>query len=315
MRRLFYVIFLLFPNLLSAASDLTAAVENVRAACGSISGDLERMKTMAGINTAVTSVGTVAGGVALGTGVAKASVDKEILEQKRQIDEILQSSGMIKLSSEDELLNVLGQMFEQTGTEFGRDVAMSVNARRDEIARLDAKSKTLGNVRTGTMATAAVTNIAGAVSAGTNRVQGDLKTRIDNCLITVKQLANVWGGARLAKSATDVELQQAEKIMRACNVWETVDVDAINKKSKGAAISSGVGAGLGLAGTITSASANSDRVRAGDVKKEQDLNTASNILAGGTTVASGAAVVFNATQIATIKRAAAIADECEGALK
>ena len=39
------------------------------------------------------------------------------------------------------------------------------------------------------------------------------------------------------------------------------------------------------------------------------------IWAGTTTVASAAATVFNATQISAIKRAAAVADECEGALK
>ena len=65
--------------------------------------------------------------------------------------------------------------------------------------------------------------------------------------------------------------------------------------------------------------ANSDSVREDNSesgkKKEKNLNTASNILAGGTTVASGVATVFNATQIKAIKRAASVADECEGALR
>ena len=49
--------------------------------------------------------------------------------------------------------------------------------------------------------------------------------------------------------------------------------------------------------------------------KEKNLNMASNILAGGTTVASGVATVFNATQIGAIKRAVTVADKCEEALK
>ena len=72
----------------------------------------------------------------------------------------------------------------------------------------------------------------------------------------------------------------------------------------------------GLAGTITSASANSDGVRNGDdTQREKKLNTAANVLAGGTTAASLSATIFNATQISAIKRAATVADECEGALK
>lgn len=54
-----------------------APIENVRTACGNISAELSDMKQKAGIATAVTGVGTVAGGVALGTGLAKAGVDKK----------------------------------------------------------------------------------------------------------------------------------------------------------------------------------------------------------------------------------------------
>ena len=49
--------------------------------------------------------------------------------------------------------------------------------------------------------------------------------------------------------------------------------------------------------------------------KEKNLNTAANVLAGGTTAASLSGTIFNATQISAIKRAATVADECEGALK
>ncbi|MBR3930148.1 MAG: hypothetical protein IKJ62_01040, partial [Alphaproteobacteria bacterium] len=122
--------------------------------------------------------------------------------------------------------------------------------------------------------------------------------------------------ARIDGSATDADLAHAENIIRACDAWTTVDISSINKRSTGATVSSGIGAGLGLAGTITSASANSDGVRNGDdAQREKNLNTAANVLAGGTTAASLSATIFNATQISAIKRAATVADECEGALK
>ena len=49
-------------------------------------------------------------------------------------------------------------------------------------------------------------------------------------------------------------------------------------------------------------------------QKEKNLNTAANVMAGGATVASGVATIFNATQIGAIKRAVNIAAECEEAL-
>ena len=151
--------------------------------------------------------------------------------------------------------------------------------------------------------------------SGTNRVKGDLKQQIDECLVSVKTLSNIRMQARIDGSATDTDLARAENIIRACDAWTTVDITSINNRSKGATVSSGIGAGLGLAGTITSALANSKDVRDGDSDKEKNLNTAANVLSGGTTATSLSATIFNATQINAIKRAATVADECEGALK
>lgn len=291
-----------------ANTDLAAAVENVRTTCGNISAELTDMKKMAGITTAVTSVGTVAGGVALGTGIAKANVDKEIEEWERILQE---------LAIEQEKAEIVFTVINIEDVE--KSLAQNPVAKLDLDNRLDKlneKSKNLGNVRTGTMAAATVTNIAGAIMSGTNRVKGDLKQQIDECLASVKTLSNVRMQARIDGSANDTELARAENIIHACDAWTTVDVSSINKRSTGATVSSGIGAGLGLAGTITSASANSDGVRDGDDKqREKNLNTAANVLAGGTTVASLSATIFNATQISAIKRAATVADECEGALK
>ena len=97
------------------------------------------------------------------------------------------------------------------------------------------------------------------------------------------------------------------------------DVSKIQKQAKGSLISSAIGATTGLTGTVTSAVANTDKTRNDNMdagkQKEKNLNTASNVLAGATTVASGTATVFNALQISTIKRVAQTAAECEGALK
>ena len=306
------VLLLLMAGGAHANTDLTVAIENVRTTCGNISAELSDMKKMAGITTAVTGVGTVAGGVALGTGLAKANVDKEIEELEAQIAELKKSRSGVPV----EKLEIANQsMFNQSLDDFVRTYSAELQQKTAELSAAEKKSKTLGNVRTGTLATSTVANIAGAVMSGTNRVKGDLKQQIDECLMSVKTLSNVRMQERISKTATDADLARAENIIRACDAWTTVDVSSINNRSTGATISSGIGAGLGLAGTITSASANSKDVRDGDSNKEKNLNTAANVLAGGTTAASLSATIFNATQINAIKRAATVADECEGALK
>ena len=308
MRLTFGILLSLMVGVAHANTDLTAAIENVRTTCGNISAELSDMKKMAGITTAVTGVGTVAGGVALGTGLAKANVDKEIEELESQIARLKAERGDVPiehLQIEDEAL------FKRQVNEF----IAYYQAKEQEISVAEQKSKNLGNWRTGTLAATTATNIAGAVMSGTNRVKGDLKQQIDECLMSVKTLSNVRMQARIDGSATDADLAHAENIIRACDAWTTVDITSINNRSKGATVSSGIGAGLGLAGTITSASANSKDVRDGDSDKEKNLNTAANVLAGGTTAANLSATIFNATQINAIKHAATVADECEGALR
>lgn len=313
MRLTFGILLSLMVGVAHANTDLTAAIENVRTTCGNISAELSDMKKMAGITTAVTGVGTVAGGVALGTGLAKANVDKEIEELEAQIAELKKSRSGVPV----EKLEIANQnKFNQSLDDFVRTYSAELQQKATELSAAEKKSKTLGNVRTGTLAAATATNIAGAVMSGTNRVKGDLKQQIDECLASVKTLSNVRMQARIDGSATNTDLARAENIIRACDAWTTVDISSINKRSTGATVSSGIGAGLGLAGTITSASANSKDVRDGDDKqKEKNLNTAANVLAGGTTAASLSGTIFNATQINAIKRAATVADECEGALR
>ena len=294
-----------------ANMDLVAAIENVRTACGSINQELTDMKTMAGITTAVTSVGAVTGGVATVAGATKSVVDKEIASWENVLQKIGVEQEKAKIVfaviNEDELKEGLKQeKFTQQNLD-------------DKLDALNKASKTLGDVRTGTLAASTATSIAGAVMSGTNRVKGDLKQQIDECLASVKTLSNVRQQARIDGSANDTELARAENIIRACDAWSTVDLSPINKRSTGATVSSGIGAVTGLVGTITSASANSKTVRDATgteaQNKEKNLNTASNVLAGTTTVAGVSATIFNATQISAIKRAATVADECAGALK
>ncbi len=291
-----------------AATDLKVAIENVRTNCAGISSELSDLKKMAGINTAVTGVGTIAGGVALGTGIAKENVDKEISELEKKLREKAkaeENKAILGLSTST-LEFWKNQLSILTGTEN--------TIQGPDLEKMVAKSKTLGHIRTAGLATSAVTNIAGVLIAQDNKVKGDLKDQVNACLASVKVLSNVRMQARMS-GAADADLKRAEEIVRACEEWSTVKLSDINSKATGATMSSGVGALTGMAGTVASAAANTEMVRIGDEKKEKTYNTVANMMAGGTTIASGAATVFNALQIKAIKRAATVADQCEEALR
>ena len=193
----------------------------------------------------------------------------------------------------------------------------------EKVDPLRKESKKLGNWRTGLMAGNTATNVAGAIIAGNNKVDSDLQTQIDNCRASVKNLKESIIQARV-EGADENTIQEANNIVSACSEYEYVDVSKINDRAKGAMISSIVGATTGVAGTVTSAVANSDNIRKDDKKfdkteedwqTEKNWNTAANVLAGASTAASGVATVFNATQISAIKKVAAVAEKCTGVLK
>ena len=291
-------------------SGLTVAIQNAKNSCSGISDSMSDLKQRAGINTAVTGVGTLSAGVALGAGIVKSNVDKTIETWEVALDD------MIKKQQEQqvEFIRINLNDVEKSLNE----KVKSTDALKSDIAMATDASKKLGNIRTGTLAGTAVLDTAGTIIAANNKVDDDLQTKIDNCMKSIKNLKSEEIRARTENTATEVELAAANKIITNCRDWEFVDLSPINKRATGAAVSGGAGAALAVIGAITSASANSNSVRSDNSdagkQKEKNLNTASNVLAGGATAASGVATVFNATQISAIKKAAEMADKCEGAL-
>ena len=77
-------------------SGLTIAIQNARAACVGISDSMSKLKTMAGINTAVTGVGTVSSGVALGAGIVKSKVDKTIESWESALNDMIKKQQELK---------------------------------------------------------------------------------------------------------------------------------------------------------------------------------------------------------------------------
>lgn len=287
---------------LATPQSLPIAIQNARDLCSGISSSMNNMKTKAGINTGVTAVGTVAGGVALGTGIYKAKVDEDIKSLEDLLRELSEKKSdpefYKKIEMSDEKIN-----------------ALLVEPMEETVSKLEKKSKTLGNVRTGTLAASTVTNIVGTAIAATNKVEADLEENIYKCTQAIKDLSQIKLAAKVEGTATDTDMATADKIVNGCRDYEMVDLKPINKRATGAAVSSGIGVGTGVVGTITSAVANSNSVRNGDYQKEKAMNTTANVMAGASTVASATATIFNATQISAIKKVVVVADTCEEALQ
>lgn len=312
-RLLCFWVLILLPVAASAeVSTLYDALRATYTACVGIDDELADLKKMAGINTAVTGVGTATGVGATVTGLVKASKDSKIeelevkLEKLREIESRNQQQGNNNNNYNDFLIN-----FENSYP----NIKQQLKEYQSEIDKLTEQSKKLGNWRTGLLAGSTVTNIAGAAISGTNKVSIGLKEQIDGCISAVDALQQSMMQARL----NGEDISEAQSIVDACKEYEYVDVSKIDNRAKGAMISSVVGATTGLAGTITSATANAPKTRDNNTEegkqKEKNLNTASNVLSGVTTVASATATGFNAAQISAIKKVAEVAEKCTGVLK
>ena len=300
------------PSFANQSLSLDDALRATYSACVGIDDALYDLKKMAGINTAITAVGTAAGAGATVVGVVKSSKDAKAEDLERELQKLRD------LENQNKVITPTSEDVENFKQEFVTDYAtivQEISKKEQEKQQLEKQSKKLGNWRTGLMATGAATNLAGAIIAGTNKVDDDLDAQISACKDSLSALRSSIMQARI----NGEDVSEAQSIETACSEFEYVDLSKINKRAKGAMISSGIGAATGLAGTLTSASANSDKVRDDNSdsgkQTEKTLNTASNVLAGATAAASATATIFNATQIKAIKQVAEVAAKCTGVLK
>ena len=311
MKRFIPFLFTLF--VMPAIADtqmLTDALRATYTACIGIDEELTDLKKMAGLNTAITAVGTATGAGATVVGVVKTAKDKKAETLEAILKEIEEKSKNHQGMTDTEISVFMSEFNSAYQT-----ILTSEDEIESELDKTIKQSKSLGNWRTGLMAGSTATNVAGAIIASTNKVDEDLETQIKACVKSVNNLRSAIMQARM--DGTDIS--EAQSIATTCGEFEYADLSKINKRAQSATISAGIGAATGLAGTITSASANSDATRDDNTesgkKREKNLNTASNILAGTTTVAGATATAFNATQIKAIKQVAQIAANCTEVLK
>ena len=273
-------------------ANLQSKISEVKSECSGIKKDLDTIFGFTTATTVASGLGTVAAGGALVTGIMKAKTDKEL-------------EDLSKLSSVD-LYNY----------------ALSLE-NEEKKTKLEKKSKTLGNVRTGLMAGATVTS---AVSTGTSigaTVNADkLAKKMSDCNQKLYELKIAKSELEALESAdkSAVEIgENATKILGACTGYNKNNINTVKNKMTASAIISGIGTATGATGTITSAMANSQKVREDDSekgkKKEKNLNLTANIMAGITTGTSLSTTVISATAIADAKKDSKMAEECEAVLK
>ncbi|MDE6250221.1 MAG: hypothetical protein K2M34_01120, partial [Alphaproteobacteria bacterium] len=133
-----------------ADEGLDSAIHNAQQQCIGFADEFNHLKTMAGINTAVTGVGTAAGIGAAAVGFSKAEIDKQLDALSRELcgAGYCDPKNIENMSDEDFFNNVLPTMEQMA-----------------ELVELQNKSKNLGNWRTGLLAGSTATNIAGAIIA------------------------------------------------------------------------------------------------------------------------------------------------------
>lgn len=306
MFRLLFVLVGLLPTVVNASEEqLVSALQGTYSACVGIDDSLADLKKMAGINTAITTVGTGLGAGAVVAGVKKSDVDARIQELQ---DDICKLGGCtaegVNSATDEQIREIIKKLVEMNKISETVDAEAAKKELESQLKAKTTQSKKLGNWRTGLVAGNALTNVAGAVVAGKNKVDDDLQTQIEGCRAAVKNLKLVAMQAKL----DGLDVSEADRIVAVCGEYDFVDVSKINNRGKGAMLSSAVGATTGVAGTIASVVANNN-------KTGKNLDGAANTLAGASTVASGVATVFNATQISAIKKVAAVATQCSEVLK
>ena len=304
------IISVLAATTMSARADDTARVAELsqlynaaQDVCVGISDELQHLKNVTTGNAVVSGVGTAAAGGALYAGLTKAQVDRRIEELQKKICDAggCDEKTVEQMSDEDFFSNVIIPMSE------------IVELMRSELQDADKKSKRLGNWRTGLMAGATATSITSAILAGVSKDQSDLIQQITACNNAIDMIAHAdMSGLNPFDNQVVMKLGN---IKTWCKSISPDDIERIAHQQRVIMGTSIAGAATGTAGTVTSAVANSKSVRNDNTdagrKKEKNLNTTANVMAGATTVLGGVSTGVSISAVSRINKIIKQASLCE----
>jgi hypothetical protein len=314
-----YILLLIFtictPAFAASEDELIKNAEEVYEAtkivCSGISDEIGRIANISTVNTVITGAGTAAATGALVTGIKKSAEEEEI---EKLIQDMCDKGGCdaetIDKMSDEDFFNTVIKNFSKIA----------------DLRDKNNKSKKLGNWRTGLMAGTIGTNLASAIISGRNTDQSELIQQITACNDMTKAISNVGHELKTA-GITAINSPIAKKldnIKTWCNQIDVADIEKIENRMKGVLGTSIAGGAIGVAGTATSAIANSDKYTdlnnknsylESERKKEKKLNTATNIMAGANIATGAAGTVLNVSLITLAKKLIKNAQRCEEILQ
>ena len=278
------------------ACEYAHITNELRQNCTGINTKLQQIKNYGTANTIITGVGTAAAGGALYAGIKKKDFDKKA-------EELVKKMENIESMSDAEFVSFLKEMARY----------QELKEQYDSMCELkhdyQAKAKKLGNIRTGLMVGNTATAVAGTIIATKNKKESDeIKDIIQACLDTIKNNEH-----KIGQSMVDCDPSQYEKlsqVISSCRTLSTENMEKISRQNKNSSVVSGVNIGTGVAGVVTSAMANKNQYDT----KTKNMNTAANVFAGTSALASGVSTVFNAVTLKAINDNLRASESCEEAI-
>lgn len=298
-----------------------------RIVCSGISDQIAKVANISTANTAITGAGTIAATGALVAGVKKSNIDAEI---ESRLDEFCKTNDCTQKPDEDaqDFYTKIIEGLAGISTESGLDKTDSKS-----IESMLGQSQKLGNWRTGLMAGTIGTNLATAILSGRNMNQSDLIQQITACNDMIKTVSEVQHTLKTA-GINPIENPVMRKLDNAktwCDQMNVADVEKIENRMKASLGTSIAGGVIGVAGTATSAAANSDKYsdvaaraslhannnnnNTAESQKAKNLNTAANIMSGASIATGVAGTAVNISLISLAKKMIKSAQRCEETLQ
>ena len=307
----------------SALQDVNTKITNVQSSCSGIKKDFDTIFGLTVATTVSSGLGTVAAGGALATGILKESDVDPIATKIKKLYSLCDEKNKEQIPEfqkiSTEVAGKLGMSTYYSEKYWRNDWPHRNKTRREYVEEIEKQyQKILGNLQTGLMAGATVTSaVSTGTSIGASVTASKLAEKMEACNKAISDLKIAISTAE-AEEVAENNLSNARKIVGSCTGYSKDNINTLKKQMTASAIVSGIGTATAGAGTVTSALANSKKVRDDNSepgkKKEKGLNLASNILAGITTGTSGASTILSATAIEKAKNDSKMAEECESTL-
>ena len=295
-------------------SVLFSELQNNAKICDELPSQINKIKLSAGIGIGTGAIGTIGGTTAVVTGMMKSKQDKKASDIRALL--AMNEDDFEKAVDQGKVTEVFKNLTNQNDTENNK-AALS-----KEKQEINEKSQKLGNIRTISSGVAGVANTGGAIVSFMSAKDFDkIISDMDECEMVVEKIDNLKSRAEVETPDDTSTIEKMQTIVDSCKGLNSGNIKDIKNKMFAAGVASSIGGVTGITGAILSASAvkkeKGDASIATKSKAEggtKGLNTASNILAAGTAVASATGAVLSGVTLVGLNKNSDIAGKCADAL-